>query len=83
MKRHAVGDFRLVGDPPGALDQLRIDLDPDAARAVLLRGDDRNAPVAGAQIVNDILGGHRRKLQHRIRDVVAGRREMDVGCAGR
>ena len=65
------------------LDQVWIDLDPDAPRAVLLRRDDRDAPVAGSQIVNDIVGGDRRQPQHRIRDVVARRREMDVWCAGR
>jgi hypothetical protein len=75
--------FRLIGDPPGELDEARIDLDADAPRAVFLRRDDRQPPIARSEVVNDIVGRHVRESQHRIGDVMACRREMDVGRARR
>ena len=82
-ERDAMCDFRFVGGAPRQLDQLRIDLDADAARAVFLRRDDRDAAIARAEVVDDVAGADAGELQHRIGDVVARRSEMNVGRAGR
>ena len=78
-----MGYFCLVGRAPGQLDQPRIDFDPDAAGAIFLRGNDRNAPVAGSEIVYDIGCGHAGEPQHGVGDVVPRRCEVNVGGAGR
>ena len=56
---------------------------PTPRRAVFLRRDDRDAAVARSEVVDHVVGGDVGQPQHRVGDVVAGRREMDVGRAGR
>ena len=70
MNVHAMGDFGFVGNPPRQLDQVRVELDADTAGAVFLRGDDRDAPVAGPEIVDHIIGTDLGQLQHGVGDVV-------------
>ena len=72
--RHArrAGVALAFGDPRG------IDVDADAARAVAPRRGDHDPPVAGAEVVDDVVLPHAGELQHR-RDRSVGRRhERDV-----
>ena len=78
----AVGDLRVVGVSPRQLDQPRVDVDADAGRAVLLSRNDRDAAIARAEIVDDVVLGDAGELEHRIRYRMTGRREMDVRGTG-
>ena len=67
----------------GLADAHRIDVDADAARAVGLRRGDRNAAVAGAEVVDDVVLGHLGQLEHRVDDFLRRRHEDDVRRAQR
>jgi hypothetical protein len=77
--RDAMLDRGLARD----LDQRGIELDPDAASAVLLRRADQNPSIAGAEVVDDVLGVHAGELQHGVDDRRRRRRETDVKRPGR
>ena len=45
-ERHSIGELDVAGNLQGHLDQPGIQLDADASRPVLLRGQNRNPSVA-------------------------------------
>jgi len=51
------------------IDALRIDVDPDAASAVLLCGGYHDAAIAATKIVNNIALPGSREFQHRVHDI--------------
>ena len=55
----------------------------DAARAVLLRGGHRNAAIAAAEVVDDIVLGDVGHLQHGLHDRLRRRHIDHVGTARR
>src|SRR2546427_482109 len=68
----------LDGVVVGLADEPRLDLDTDAAGAELLRGRNRNAAVAGSEIVDDVGRRDVRHLQHRLDDVLRRRDVANV-----
>src|SRR5579862_2663533 len=76
-ERRAIADLALPRHLPGDLHEMRIDLDADRARAVLLRGQHDDAAVAGSEIVDDVVRGHAREAQHSVGDRHRRRRKMN------
>src|SRR3712207_8146679 len=62
--RSLVGHARGLRVRVRFLDALRIDVDTDAARAVLLRGGDHDAAIAAAEVVHRVLRRHLRSEEH-------------------
>ena len=62
--RDAFPDRTLPGEPQ----EIRIEIDAEAARAELLGGRDDEAPVARAEIDEEIIRAHLRHLQHLVDD---------------
>ncbi len=77
-ERDPVGDAGAGGVLTGFADALGVEIDADAARAVLLGGGDHDAPVAAAEIVDDVGGADLRGLQHRPHHLKIGRHEDHV-----
>ena len=69
------GSLRVVA---GLGHEPRLELDADRARAVALRRPDRNPSVAGAEVVDDVGGGHVRELEHRVDDALRARDVLHV-----
>lgn len=72
-KLYLVGHPGLLCGRLRAGEQDRIDLDADTSRPVLLRGGDRDPPIARAEIEDDILGPDAGHLQHFAHDRHRGR----------
>src|SRR2546421_9411824 len=60
---HAVGDARRARVVPGELDHVRVVLDAHRPRAALRRGD-HGAPVARAEVDDEVLRRHARHVEH-------------------
>ena len=78
-----LGDLGVDGVPPRDRDERWIDLDADAARAVLLCRDDGNAAIARSQVVNDVGGADTGQLQHGIRNRMTRGGEVHIGRSHR
>jgi hypothetical protein len=76
-------DLTLASDLPRDLEEPRIELDPDATRAIFLRCQNHDAPVTGPKVVDDIVSPHARELQHRVCHDVTSWREVHVGRSRR
>ena len=59
-------DSSLAGVAARALDHASVEVDPDAARAVIPRGGDRDAAIAGAKVEDDVGLRHAGKPKHRL-----------------
>ena len=79
MKVDAIGDVALARHGPRNLDEPVIDLDPHAARAVLLRREHHDSPVARSQVVDHVVFRDVREREHRVRERLRRDGEMDVG----
>ena len=55
---------------------------PTPLRTVLLRGENDDAAVTGAEVVDDVLSRDAGELQHFVDDRLPGRREEHVRCPG-
>jgi hypothetical protein len=62
---HAVGDARSLGVALRERGELSVVFDADRARAELAGRPDRDLAVAGAEVVDDVLGAHVGELEHR------------------
>ncbi len=80
---HAILDAGLLDVLTRLRDALRIDVDPDTARAIRLRRGDRNTTVTGAEVIDDVVLGDLRQLEHRIDDLLRRWYEDHVGGAKR
>src|SRR6476646_7184162 len=76
LEQVAFDELDLVGDPrcfrvrSRFADALRIDVDADRARTVLLRGGNDDAAIAATEVVYDIVRRHLGELQHLLDDFV-------------
>ena len=61
-------DLALARHLPRDLDQPRVELDADAARAVFLRGQDDDASVPRPEVVHHVVRRDAGELEHRVRD---------------
>src|SRR5204862_5822486 len=84
----ALNELDEVGHPRGARagvrfgDELWIDFDPDAARAVLFRRGNHDTSVAGTEVVDNVGARDPGGREHRVHDLRRRRDETDVGHAG-
>ncbi len=69
---HAILQPKRQDAFPRLLAQVRHDLDPHRVRSELLRRGDDDPPVAAAQIVDHIVGGHTSGLEHLVHDDLRG-----------
>ncbi|ABC43867.1 collagen a1 [Salinibacter ruber DSM 13855] len=76
LKQVSLPKLDQVGDPgrlrvlAGLGDQLRIDLDADAAGAVSLGGGNRDAPVAATEVDHHVVAGHLGRLEHPVHNAL-------------
>ena len=75
----AIADARLRQVVVGFTDANGVDLDADAARSVLFRRGNRDAAVAGPEVVDHVGCRDARQLQHRVDDTIRRRHELHIG----
>jgi hypothetical protein len=76
-------DTRLARVRLRSRHQHRIELNPHAARAELAGRGDRDAPVPGSEIVDDVLRAGAGQFEHRAHDGHRRRLEADVPAGNR
>ena len=73
-----LADVRLPRAFLALVDEVVVELDADRARAELARGGDHDAPVARAQVVDDVVRADAREPQHLVDDDLRRRHERHV-----
>src|SRR5450432_2459128 len=76
---HQGFDARLAGVFAGFLDKFGIDVDAHSARAVILGGGDDDAPVAAAEVIDDVAPGNAGEPEHAVDDGIRAANVGDIG----